>query len=82
MGPAIEELKTAVDLLANNPELQGQALYYLAYAYESGSPVNHKAALEALGKAASLQTSWKPQAEELLGRVKKAAEKQASADAE
>jgi tetratricopeptide (TPR) repeat protein len=72
LGPAIEELKTAVELLANNPQLQGQALYYLGYAYESGAPVNHKAAIEALGRAVSLESPWKPQAEELLGRVKKA----------
>jgi tetratricopeptide (TPR) repeat protein len=73
LGPAIEELKTAADLLAANPELQAQALYYLAYAYESGYPANHRAAMDALSKAASLQSSWKPQAEELLGKVKKAA---------
>ena len=73
LGPAIEELKTAAELLGANPELQGQALYYLAYAYESGAPVNHKGAIEALDKAANLQSSWKPQAEELLAKVKKAA---------
>ena len=39
---AIEELKTAAGLLAANPELQGQALYYLGYAYESGYPANHR----------------------------------------
>jgi len=73
LGPAIDELKTAGDLLEANPELQGQALYYLGYAYEAGYPANHRGAMEALGKAASLQTSWKAQAEELLGKVKKAA---------
>jgi hypothetical protein len=73
LQPAIDELKTAGDLLAANPELQGQALYYLGYAYESGAPVNHKAAIEALSKAASLQSSWKPQADDLLAKVKKAA---------
>jgi len=73
LGPAIDELKTAADLLAANPELQGQALYYLGYAYESGYPANHRGAMDALSKAASLQSSWKPQAEELLGKVKKAA---------
>ena len=73
LTPAIEELKTAADLLGANPELQGQALYYLAYAYESGTPVNHKGAMEALNKAASLQSSWKAQADDLLAKVKKAA---------
>ena len=73
LGPAIDELKAAADLLAANPELQGQALYYLGYAYESGYPANHRGAMDALSKAASLQSSWKPQAEELLGKVKKAA---------
>jgi predicted secreted protein len=75
LGPAIEELKAAADLLAANPELQGQTLYYLGYAYESGAPVNHKAAIEALGKAASLQSSWKSPADDLLSKVKRAASK-------
>jgi tetratricopeptide (TPR) repeat protein len=80
LQPAIDELKTAADLLAANPELQGQALYYLGYAYESGYPANHRGALEALTKASSLQSSWKGPAYELLGKVsqavKKAAEEQ------
>jgi len=75
LGPAIDELKTAADLLAANPELQGQALYYLGYAYESGAPVNHKGAIEALDKAASLQSSWKAPADDLLAKVKKASSK-------
>jgi tetratricopeptide (TPR) repeat protein len=73
LGPAIEDLKTAADLLDANPELQAQALYYLGYAYESGYPANHHGAIEALSKAAALQSSWKSQADELLGKVKKAA---------
>jgi hypothetical protein len=72
LGPAIEELKTAADLLGANPELQAQALYYLAYAYESGYPANHHGAIEALTKASGLQSSWKSQADELLSKVKKA----------
>ena len=60
-------------LLEANPELQAQALYYLGYAYESGYPANHHGAIEALSKAAALQSSWKSQADELLGKVKKAA---------
>jgi tetratricopeptide (TPR) repeat protein len=77
LGPAIDELKTAADLLAANPQLQGQALYYLGYAYESGAPVNHKAAIEALSKASSLQSTWKAPADDLLGKVRKAASKAA-----
>jgi hypothetical protein len=50
-------------------------LYYLGYAYESGAPVNHKAAIEALDKAASLQSSWKAPAGDLLSKVKKASSK-------
>lgn len=73
LKPAIDELKTAVDLLDGNPELQGQTLYYLAYAYESGIPANHRAAIDALSKGTTLQTSWKPQIDDLLGKVKKAA---------
>jgi len=78
LGPAIEELKTAADLLGANPELQGQSLYYLAYAYESGAPVNHKGAIDALTRASSLQCSWKGPADELLAKVKKAAAAQAA----
>jgi len=73
LGPAIDELKTAADLLEANPELQGQALYYLAYAYESGYPANHRGAMDALSKAVTLQSSWKAPANELLGKVTKAA---------
>jgi tetratricopeptide (TPR) repeat protein len=77
LQPAIDELKTAADLLGANPQLQGQALYYLGYAYESGVPVNHKEAIEALSKAASLQSSWKAPADDLLAKVRKAASKAA-----
>jgi hypothetical protein len=73
MGPTIDELKTAADLLAANPQLQAQALFLLGNAYEYGAPVNHKAAIEALSKAASLQSSWKAPADDLLAKVKKAA---------
>jgi tetratricopeptide (TPR) repeat protein len=75
LQPAIEELKTAADLLGANPQLQGQALYYLGYAFESGAPVNHKAAIDALSKAAGLQSTWKAPADDLLAKVKKAASK-------
>ena len=77
LGPAIDELKASADLLGANPQLQAQALYYLGYAYESGTPVNHKAALEVLSKAVSLQSTWKTPADDLLGKVKRAASKAA-----
>ena len=41
LQPAIEQLKVAASNLDNNPALQGQALYYLAYAYELGYPPSH-----------------------------------------
>jgi tetratricopeptide (TPR) repeat protein len=75
MGPTIDELKAAADLLAANPQLQAQALFFLGNAYEYNAPANHKAAIEALSKAASLESTWKPQAEDLLAKVKKAASK-------
>ncbi|HXX22320.1 MAG TPA: hypothetical protein VEO19_04130 [Terriglobia bacterium] len=75
LAPAIEELKTAAELLTANPELQGQALYYLAYAYESGYPANHRGAMDALSKAVTLQSSWKAPAYELLDKVTKAVAK-------
>jgi len=65
----------AADLLGANPELQGQALYYLAYAYESGYPANHRGAAEALNRAVLLQSSWRTQANDLLSKVKKASSK-------
>jgi tetratricopeptide (TPR) repeat protein len=70
---AIQELKEAADLLDANPELQAKALYLLGNAYEFEYPANHKAAVEALTKATSLQSSFKAPSEELLAKVKKAA---------
>jgi tetratricopeptide (TPR) repeat protein len=71
-GPAIDELKVAADLLEGNPELQGQALYYLGYAYEANYPANHQGAFEALTHASNLQTSWRGPAQDLLEKVKRA----------
>ena len=68
--PAINELKLAAPLLADNPALQGQALYFLANAYEMGVPANHRAALEALTKAVSLPGPMQGQAGALLAKVK------------
>jgi tetratricopeptide (TPR) repeat protein len=69
-APIIDELKTAGDLLEGNPGLQGQALYYLAFANERMSPANHRAALEALNKAVTLPGPFQGQAQALLAKVK------------
>jgi tetratricopeptide (TPR) repeat protein len=73
VGPALQELKAAVDLLAANPELQAQTLYYIGYANETMYPANHAAAIEALTRAAALPSAWQSQARDLLAKVKRAA---------
>jgi len=70
--PAINELKLAAPLLADNPALQGQAYYFLGNAYEMGAPANHRAALDALNKAVSLPGPMQGQASALLAKVKAA----------
>jgi len=70
LAPAIEELKTAAELLQGNPALQGQAYYYLGYAYESGYPANHKGAADVLSKAAELPGPVQAQARDLLAKVR------------
>lgn len=74
LGPAIQEFKTAADLLAASPELLGRTLFYLAYAYETIYPANHRGAIDALTRAVSVQSPWQAQAQDLLGKVRKAAE--------
>jgi len=73
VAPAIQELKSAADLLGANPELQGQALFYLGSAYEYEYPANHPGAIDVLTKASSLPCSMQAQARDLLAKVKKAA---------
>jgi tetratricopeptide (TPR) repeat protein len=75
LGPAIDELKMAGDLLEGNPALQGQAYYYMGYAYESGAPANHHGAMDALTKAADLPGQFQGPARDLLAKVKAAAAK-------
>jgi tetratricopeptide (TPR) repeat protein len=70
--PAINELKLASTLLEGNPALQGQALYFLAYAYERGYPPNHRGAMEALEKAVTLPGPMQGQARDLLAKVRAA----------
>jgi len=72
VAPAIQEFKAAADLLEGNPELQAQTLYYLAYAYETQYPANHRGAIDALQRAVTLQSSWQSPAQELLAKVKRA----------
>jgi tetratricopeptide (TPR) repeat protein len=73
LQPAIDELKMAGDLLDGNPALQGQAYYYLGYAYESGYPANHRGAIDALTKAAALPGPLQGPAQDLLTKVRAAA---------
>ena len=72
VGPAIDSLKTAAELLSANPALQGGALYYLGSAYEFLYPPNHHLADDALGRSASIQGAWQKPAQDLLAKVKKA----------
>ncbi|HLY63421.1 MAG TPA: hypothetical protein VKV95_21990 [Terriglobia bacterium] len=73
IATTIQEFKTAADLLGANPELQAKALYLLGNAYEFGTAANHKAAIDALTRASSLQSSFKGPSADLLAKVKKAA---------
>jgi tetratricopeptide (TPR) repeat protein len=70
LGPAIDELKMAGDLLEGSPALQGQALYYLAYACESEFPAKHHEAIEALSKAETLPGPWQTLSHDLLAKVR------------
>ena len=69
-APITEELKNSCDLLEGNAALQGQALYYLAFAYEKQFPANHHAALEALNKGVTLPGPFQSQSQALLVKVK------------
>ncbi len=73
VAPAIGELKTAAELLATNPGLQAQALYYLGYAYEVEYPARHRDAIEVLSKASDIPGPYQGPARELLAKVRKAA---------
>lgn len=73
VGPALDELKTACELLQANPNLQAQAYYLLGSAYEYVYPPNHRAAMDALAKAVEIPSPWQSAAQDLLGKVKRAA---------
>lgn len=72
IAPAIDQFKTAISLLDNNPFYQAQALYFLGNAYEFQYPPDHRAAAAALERAASLKTPVAAQARELLAKVRAA----------
>jgi len=69
LAGAIKEFRTAADLAKANPGLQGRALYYLGYAYESEAPANHREARAALTEAAQLQSPWQGEAQKLLEKI-------------
>ena len=73
VATAIQEFKTAVDLSGANPEVEAKALYFLGSAYEFEYPPNHRAAIDALTRAQSLQSSFQAPSRELLAKVKAAA---------
>lgn len=70
LAPTIAELKTATALLEGNPGIQGQAYFYLGFAYEKVTPANHRAAIDALTKAVSLPGPLQGQARDYLAKVK------------
>lgn len=69
---AIKELQQAAQLLSANPELQGEAYYFLGYSYEALYPPKHREAIAALEQAAKIQNSMQGQARELIAKIRKA----------
>jgi predicted Zn-dependent protease len=69
LAGAIKEFKTAADLAKGNPGLEGRALYYLGFAYESQAPADHRDARAALTEAAQLQSPWQGEAQKLLAKI-------------
>jgi tetratricopeptide (TPR) repeat protein len=69
LAGAIKEFKTAADLARGNPGLEGRALYYLGFAYESQVPPDHHGARAALTEAAQLQSPWQGEAQKLLAKI-------------
>ncbi len=70
---AIKELQQATGLLKTNPELQGEAYYFLGYACEALYPPEHRQAMAALQHAVSIKSSMQGPARELLAKIKRAA---------
>ncbi len=73
VGPAIEDLKIAADLLPGNPMLQAQAFYLLGSAYEYQYPPSHKQAIDALTRGVAIAGPFQAASQKLLADVKKAA---------
>lgn len=73
IGPAIDDLKAAADLLPGNPTLQAQALYLLGSAYEYQYPPSHKLAIDALTRGIAIPGPFQAASQKLLADVKKAA---------
>jgi tetratricopeptide (TPR) repeat protein len=72
VAPAIQELKSAVDLLGSNPQLQARALFYLGYAYENLAPAKHQEASDAFARSAGIPSPWQAEAQKNLAKVKSA----------
>ncbi len=70
---AIKELQQATELLSANPELLGEAYYFLGYSYEALYPPNHRQAIAALEHAASSQNSMQGQARGLIAKIRSVA---------
>ena len=70
---AISELQKGSGLLTANPELQGQAYYFLGYSYEANYPPEHRQAMAALQHTLTIQNSMQGQARELLAKIKSVA---------
>jgi tetratricopeptide (TPR) repeat protein len=73
IGPAIDDLRAAADLLPGNPTLQAQALYLLGSAYEFQYPPSHKLAMDALTRAAAIPGPFQAASQKTLSDVKRAA---------
>ena len=69
LAGAIKEFKAAAELAKGNPELEGRALFYLGYSYESQAPADHHGARAALTEAAQLQSPWQGEAQKLLAKI-------------
>ena len=70
VAPAIDQLKAASGMLGSSPELEGEALYFLAVAYELQWPVpNHHLADAALTKGSGISSRWQGQSQDMLEKV-------------
>ena len=70
VAPAIDQLKAASGMLGSGPELEGEALYFLAVAYELQWPVpNHHLADAALTKGSGISSRWQGQSQDMLEKV-------------